>query len=461
MSPEPAARVLLVDDDDALREVLQFQLEDAGYAVTACAGGAAAVAALEGEPPDLILTDLKMPGVGGREVLRAARRAAPQVPVLVVTAFGSVASAVEALRAGAYDYVTKPFPREALLLKLDRALQYARLRSENDRLRQGAERSAGRPLLVVSRAMERLMDAAARVAPSDLPVLLAGESGTGKELVAREVHRLSHRAAGPFVAVNCAAIPKELLEAELFGHEKGAFTGAAIRREGRFRAASGGTLLLDEVGDLPLELQPKLLRVLQEGAVEPVGGRGPVPVDVRVVAATHRDLPQRVREGAFREDLYYRLAVVPLRVPPLRDRREAIGPLFEVFLRSQGGGRRLDLTPEALVALQRRPWPGNVRQLENLARRVALLAPGPTLTPGDLPPDEALGEVPSGGELVVDIATTPYGVELPTAPLSLPAVEQALIDAALALHGGNKSAAARHLGVPRHVLLYRLEKRGE
>ena len=459
------AHVLLIDDDQGVREITTFQLDAAGYRVTARAGGAEGVAAFEDEPADVVVTDLKMPGVDGMEVLRAIRRLDEDVPVLVITAFGSVDTAVAAMQAGAYEYVTKPFSRDAFLLKVERAAQHAQMVRENRSLRRQVEASAERPMLVVSPAMSKLMEQVGRVAYADLPILLTGASGTGKELVARELHRLGSRPGGPFVAINCAAIPSELLEAELFGHAKGAFTGATRSRGGRFRAADGGTLLLDEVGDLPLTLQPKLLRVLQERAVEPVGGDRPVSVDVRIVAATHRDLKAKVADGSFREDLYYRLAVIPLEVPPLTERTEAIGPLFELFVQAQAArsGRRLKLSAAAVANLQRRPWPGNVRQLENLARRVALLAPGPEIGPDDLPVDESVvveGSAPRGAVLRVDLASAPYAVELPDTPLSLPDLEERLVVEALRKHGGNKSAAARYLGVRRHVLLYRLEKYG-
>jgi len=458
--------VMLVDDDDGLREITMLQLESVGFRVTACAGGAEAIAALQDEPVDVLLTDLKMPGIDGMQVLAAARRLDPDLPILVLTAFGSVDTAVAAMQAGAHDFVTKPVARDALLLKVRRAAELRRVLRENSSLRSQVEASGKRPMLVASPEMGRLMDQVRRVAGADLPVLLQGESGTGKELVARELHRLSERAAGPFVAVNCAAIPAELLEAELFGHTRGAFTGAHRAREGRFRAASGGTLLLDEIGDLPSELQPKLLRVLQERVVEPIGSERSVPVDVRIIAASHRDLGQLVGEGAFREDLYYRLAVLPLRIPPLRERRSDIVPLFELFLSSQSarGGRVLSLSREAAAELRGRPWPGNVREVENMARRVALLAPGPVVQRDDLPPaltvtGHAVAAV-GARVLSVSLAEDPWEIQLPRGGLPLPELEQRIVEEAIRVHAGNKSAAARYLGIPRHVLLYRIEKYG-
>ena len=458
--------VLFVDDDDSLREITTIHLSGAGFVVTSCSGGAEAIAAFEAQRPDVVLTDLKMPDVDGMQVLRAVQRMDDEVPVIVSTAFGSVDTAVAAMQAGAHDYITKPVARDALLLKIRRAAQHRRVLKENRTLRSQVEASGQRPLLVVSDAMGRLMDQVRRVARADLPVLLRGESGTGKELVARELHRLSDRSDGPFVAINCAAIPAELLEAELFGHTKGAFTGANRAREGRFRVAHGGTLLLDEIGDLPLELQPKLLRVLQERVVEPVGAERPVPVDVRIVAATHRELGAAVQDGTFREDLYYRLAALPLRVPPLRERRSAIVPLFEFFLSAQAraSGRSLELSEAAGEDLRRRPWPGNVRQVENVARRVALLAPGPVIEADDLPAlDEtgvkAAAALEDGQRILrVCLDQDPWELSLPRGGLPLPALEHRLVEEAIRAHGGNKSAAARYLGIPRHVLLYRTEK---
>ena len=457
--------ILLVDDDDGLREITGLQLEAAGYRVSVYGGGADAIAAFEKDGADVVLTDLKMPDVDGMRVLRSIRRLDATVPVIMLTAFGSVDTAVAAMQAGAHDYVTKPVARDALLLKVRRAAEHRRVLRENVSLRSQVQARGTRPILIASQAMERLMGQVRRVADADLPVLIHGESGTGKELVARELHRQSARASGPFIALNCAAIPRELIEAELFGHVRGAFTGANRSREGRFRAASGGTLLLDEVGDLPTELQPKLLRVLQERMVEPIGSERSVPVDVRILAATHRDLRTLVQEGTFREDLYYRLAVLPLRVPPLRERREAIVPLFELFLTAQAraSGRDLSLSPEAAAELSGRSWPGNVRELENMARRVALLAPGPVIARDDIP--AALGGTtsPAGTasrRLEVDLGVEPWEIQLPRGALPLPELEQRLVEEAIRIHAGNKSAAARFLGIPRHVLLYRIEKYG-
>ena len=460
------ARVLLVDDDAALREVVSFQLADAGFQVVVASSGDDALLRFEPGQFEVVLTDLRMPGRDGLELLRAVRQRDEFVSVVIVTAFASVDAAVAAVRDGAHDFLVKPVAKETLLVKLGKAAAQTALLREHRDLRRRVETSERRPLLHASPAMEALLDQVRRVAPSDVPLLLQGESGTGKELIAREIHRLSTRKGGPFLAVNCAAIPGDLLEAELFGHGRGAFTGADRAREGRFRAAEGGTMLLDEIGDLPLSLQPKLLRVLQERAVEPVGSSHPLPIDVRVIAATHRDLPRLVAAGAFREDLYYRVAGLPLRVPPLRERPEDIGLLFSHFLQEEArhAGRTLSIGPGLVEALRQRSWPGNVRQLENLARQLALLVPGPSVEVRDLPAGPAPSTlVPAEGpraELRVDVGQRPYLVVLPDTPFVLPELEEGLVRAALERHGGNQSAAARALGVPRHVLLYRLEKFG-
>ncbi|MDA8120970.1 MAG: sigma-54 dependent transcriptional regulator, partial [Deltaproteobacteria bacterium] len=321
-------RILFIDDDRAGREVALFNLRKAGYEVTAASDGQEGLASFSPEKFDLVVTDVKMPGISGIEVLRRVRAQAPEVPVLVITAFGNVETAVEAMKEGAYDFIGKPFHRDQLLLSVEKAFERRRLAAEvrDLRIRAGG---VGREIISVSHAMRRVLEIADRVAGTDATVLVTGESGTGKEAVARRIHVQSRRVEGPFVAVNCAAIPAELLESELFGHARGAFTGAVRDRAGRFRQASGGTLFLDEIGEIPMPLQGKLLRTLQERVVDVVGGDRPVAVDVRIVAATNRDLPSLLREGTFREDLYYRLNVVEVRVPPLRERPEDIPPLVE------------------------------------------------------------------------------------------------------------------------------------
>ncbi len=444
------ALVLLVEDDASLLEVMTFQLRAAGHAVQAFGSGAAAMAWLAGShTPDLLITDLKMPGMGGFELLKAAHLRFPQLPVLLVTAFGSVEVAVEAMRRGAFDFVTKPFHKDQFLLTVEKALEHARLTAENQRLRDDSH--AAQEIIALSPAMRELMTQARQVAQTSATVLLLGESGAGKEVVAKEIHRASDRASRPFVAINCAAIPKDLLEAELFGFAKGAFTGAHKDRIGKFVAAEGGTLFLDEIGDLDEVLQSKLLRVLEERQVDVVGG-GAVPVNVRVVAATHRDLSVDVKERRFRQDLYFRLAVVPLRIPPLRARPEDAMALFRMFVRRFGAGK-VEISDSLLNAVAHRPWPGNVREVRNVAERMVTLRRADLLDVQDLPPEDAPG--------MLETATLQLSLDnlsLPPEGVSLEALERAIVVHALNRNGGNIAAAARFLRIPRHVLVYRLEK---
>ncbi len=380
-----AGRILFIDDDATGRELALFNLRKAGCEVTAVADGREGLALFAPERFDAVVTDLKMPGISGLEVLRRVRAQSPEVPVLVITAFGNVETAVAAMKEGAYDFIGKPFHRDQLLLAVGKALERRRLAAEVRDLRARAG-GVGREIVGVSRALARVLEIADRVAPTDATVLVTGESGTGKEIVARRIHVRSRRVEGPFVAVNCAAIPGELLESELFGHTRGAFTGAVRERAGRFRQASGGTLLLDEIAEIPLALQAKLLRTLQERVVDVVGGAPPVAGDVRIGAATNRDLPGRIRDGAFREDLYYRLNVVEIRVPALRERPEDIPPLVEHFLGELSADRELTVPPAVMAALVSRPWPGNVRELQNACERLAILSRGDEVSLEDLPP---------------------------------------------------------------------------
>ena len=376
MSPP---RVLVVDNDPEMLTMLRRHLEGEGLAVAGAAGGREALAVIERADYDVILTDLIMDDLGGLEVLAAAQARTPAPRVLLMTAFGSLETAIEAMRQGAYDYLTKPFKLAEVTLAIRRALDDQRLRAENARLRAEVERQLGFERVVgQSRVIQTLLEQVRAVADSDASVLLLGESGTGKELVARALHWSSSRRAGPFVAVNCAAVPEALLESELFGHEKGAFTGADRKHVGLFAAAHGGTLFLDEVGDLPLAMQAKLLRAIQEKAVRPVGGAELVQLDLRLVTATNRDLVALVPEGKFREDLYYRLAVIPIRLPALRERGEDIPLLAEHFLRDAGGrlGKRLaGYTADALEWMREYRWPGNVRELENVIERALVPLP--------------------------------------------------------------------------------------
>ncbi len=455
-------RVLFVDDDKRLAEVMSFALEEQGREVVVRHGVDAALAVLD-EPGrfDVIITDLRMPGRDGLELVREVCAREGHPPIIVLTAHGSVDAAVEAMKAGAVDFLSKPVGRDVLQMTLDRVARSTDLERQNVALRKRLEEVAGSGGIIGrSRAMRDVLELVDRVAPTDATVLIRGESGTGKELFARRLHDRSARAARPFVAVNCAALPKELLESELFGHAKGAFTGAHAARTGRFVEADGGTLFLDEIGDLDLELQAKLLRVLQDGVVNVVGG-GAHKVNVRIVTATHQDLEAMARRGAFREDLYFRIRVVPLELPPLRARASDVALLFAAFLRrtAQAAGREPPaIDPGLLTALEARPWPGNVRELENVATRLSVTAkPGATLTADMLLPGDGRldlsAEAAAGPGLVGGAEVT-----VPDDGVGLEEVERALIVAALSKCHGNRSQAARLLRVPRHVLLYRLEK---
>ena len=427
-----STRLLVVEDDVEMLELLRRHFESERYAVTAAAGGRAALAHLETEEFDVVLTDLVMAEADGLEVLRATQTHEPPPRVVLMTAFASLETAIQAIRAGAYDYLTKPFKLGEASLAVSRAVDDRRLREENRRLRaQIAERYSD-SILGRSAAMRTLFDRITPVAASDAPVLILGESGTGKELVARAIHQGSVRRDGPFVAVNCAAIPETLLESELFGHEKGAFTGADRKRRGLFVEANGGTLLLDEVGDLSAPLQAKLLRALQERAIRPLGASQDVRLDLRVMSATHQDLPRLVKEGRFREDLYYRLAVLPLRLPSLRERPEDIMLLATHFLGRSTAvlGKELDgFDEESTAWLLAHGWPGNVRELENVVERAATLAIGPRVTMKDLHVELTAAE--------------PAGAGRPT----LASLELDYIRRVLAETGGDKRAAARLLGV--------------
>jgi len=452
MSPK---RILFIDDDRAGREVALFNLRKAGYTVETASDGTEGLAAFSPEKFDLVITDVKMPGVSGIEVLRRIRKQSPDIPVLVITAFGNVEMAVEAMKEGAYDFIGKPFHRDQLLLSVEKAIERQRLANEVRTLRVRAS-GVERDIVSASSAMKRVLEMADKVAKTEATVLITGESGTGKEAVARRVHVRSPRAEKAFVAVNCAAIPSELLESELFGHARGAFTGAVRDRPGRFRQASGGTLFLDEIGEMPLPLQAKLLRVLQEKVVDEVGGDRPIPVDVRILVATNRDLLERIREGTFREDLYYRLNVVEIRVPPLRERPADIPPLVEHFMGQISPDRGISVPPSVLEELMGRSWPGNVRELKNACERMVILCRGEEVSVEDLPP--APSEPRTDGPAAEGFAEE--WPPLPPGGLSLVDLEKKVIERALRLKGGNITQAAAYLNVPRHILVYRIEKYG-
>jgi two-component system NtrC family response regulator len=449
------ARILFIDDDRAGREVALFNLRKAGHDVMAASNGQEGLALFSAGRFELVVTDVKMPGISGIDVLKRIHKLAPELPVLVITAFGNVETAVEAMKEGAYDFIGKPFHRDQLLLAVEKALERQRLREEVRDLRIRTS-GVAREILCVSSAMKRVLEITDRVAPTDATILITGESGTGKEAIARRIHVRSRRVEKPFVAVNCAAIPGELLESELFGHARGAFTGAVRERSGRFRQAEGGTLFLDEIGEMPLSLQAKLLRVLQERVVDAVGKDVPIPVDVRIITATNRDLGQRIREGTFREDLFYRLNVVEIGVPPLRERREDIPLLVGHFVTELAEGRELVIPPRVMVELASRPWPGNVRELKNACERMVILCRGNEISPEDLPGGTG-PPVPEKASAGIDIESWP---PLPPEGLSLVDLEKKVIECALKMKKGNITRAAAYLRIPRHILVYRLEKYG-
>src|SRR5438132_4882996 len=380
--------ILLVEDKDSLRRVLRLTLENAGYTVTEAADVRMALSEIARAPHQLVLTDLRMPNGSGIDVLRAARAADGDVPVIVMTAYGSIDEAVQAMKDGAHDFLQKPVDSNHLLLLVEPALEQARLRTENILLREEWSRRYGFPRIIgESEAIKRAVGETQRVAQTEATVLLLGESGTGKELFARAIHHLSNRRDQPFVAINCAAIPETLIENELFGHERGAFTGAGERRLGKFELASSGTVFLDEIGELPLAVQGKLLRVIEEKSVDRIGGRAPVPVDVRVVAATNKDMRGAVDKGEFRGDLFFRLAVFPIEIPPLRERDDDIVLLARHFAAQLGKelrGREATLSDASVSALRPHRWPDNIRELQNSIERACILADESILDPSDL-----------------------------------------------------------------------------
>ena len=469
MSP---ARVLIADDEDSLRWVLEKGLRQAGYEVTAAKDGEGALRAFEAEPYDLVFLDVRMPGMDGLTALAKLREIRPDAHVIVMTAHGTMETAIQAMQRGAYDYLAKPFDLDEVLLLAERALEARRLTQEVARLRRGLQEVKEFSALIGRHPrMQEVYKAIGRIAGSDVTVLLRGESGTGKELVARAIHHYSRRSGRAFVAVSCAAIPATLLESEMFGHERGAFTDAKERRLGRFELAQGGTLYLDEIGDMPVELQTKLLRALQERTIERVGGQESIRVDVRVLAATNRDLDVAIRQGSFREDLYYRLNVVTLNLPPLRERRRDVPLLVEHFLAkyAESLGER-GVAPEALDRLVGHEWPGNVRELENVIQRAMVLAQNGVILPEHLP----IGPVSAAASVAVD-ATLEEIIERKLLEcvrglrerssanlydLIIGLVEKPLLRAVLRETAGNQVRAAQILGINRNTLRKKLTEHG-
>lgn len=448
-----AGRILLIDDDDSLRRVTEYNLVAGGFEVMTAASGKEGLDGFAEYEPDLVVTDVELGDMNGLELLAEFKKTNPDIPVIVITAYGTIDMAVKAMAQGAFNFITKPFDREALRMSCRKALELTTLKSQKRQLVEEVDRLSGvEGMETANPAMAELLDTAMRVAESEATVLISGESGTGKELLARLIHRRSARQDGPMVAVNCAAIPDTLIESELFGHVKGAFTGAVANRKGRFQSARDGTIFLDEIGELKLDMQAKLLRAIQEKEVEPVGSDKTEKVDIRVIAATNRNLKELVAAGEFREDLFYRLSVIPLHIPALRDRPEDIEALANHFLKKNGAPANVIFSSAALVRLREYEWPGNIRELQNAVERGFILRKGDEIGLG------ALGlksEQPdTGGEGKAGI----LDFDMPDEGISLEEVEKTLIRKALEKSKGNRSEAARLLQVPRHVLIYRLEK---
>ena len=441
------AEVLIVDDDEKMRNLLQKVLVRNGYGVSAAGSGESALRRIEEQGYDIVLSDIRMPSMDGMELLGRIREVSPETTVIMMTAFGSVGSAVEAMKQGAYDYISKPFKMDEVLIVLSRVVEEKRLRRELISMRRAlAERYAFGNIVGKSKPMQEVYDLIRRVAPTTATVLIRGKSGTGKELVARALHFNGPRKEGPFVPVNCSALPENLLESELFGHVKGAFTGAAADREGLFVEADGGTIFLDEIAEMGPELQSRLLRVLQEREVRPVGGSRQRTVDVRVIAATNQDLETRVKEGRFREDLYYRLNVIPIRLPDLRERLEDIPLLVDHFLKKYAGevGGVKRISREVLAALARYSWPGNVRELENVVQRMAVLCAGEEIQLEDLPP-----ELRTAREELLPRAVREE--------VTLSELEKEYILMVLERTGGNQTRTAEILGIDRRTLYRKLQ----
>jgi DNA-binding NtrC family response regulator len=447
----PPRQILLVDDDRNFLKVMAYQIGQFGFAVTPVDSAAQALQVLEAEPIDLVISDVRMPGTDGVDLLRTIVRTRPQLPVILLTAHGTIDKAVEAIKAGAHNFLTKPFEKEELRVSIANALKMSDLVRENETLSAAVhDRFSFAGLAGKSEQFATVLRQAEQLAGVETTVLIQGESGTGKELLAKAIHYNSARRTRPLVAVNCGAIPENLVEAELFGYTKGAFTGAIADRKGKFETANHGTVFLDEVGDLPLSVQVKLLRVLQDKQIDMVGSPLPRQVDVRIIAATHRNLRDMVKTGEFREDLFYRLSVAPLTIPPLRSRPEDIPPLVHHFLVkiSTRLGKKATLSQAAFQQLLQYDWPGNVRELENVLERLVVFNVSGTIEKDDLPVEILSARTELSG----------LRVELPEHGVALEEVEKALLLAALERHGWNQSQAARYLGITRNTLIYRMQK---
>jgi len=448
------AKILIADDDDSLRRVLEFQLQEAGYSVLTAENGAHALEIFSSDAVDCLITDWRMPQMSGEELLRRVGAINSETPIIVITAFGDVGTAVEAMRGGAFDFISKPFNRDAILLTVQKALKYGQVFAENRRLRRLVHEDFRLENVVGnSEKMRRVFQLVERVAKTDVTVLIEGESGTGKELIAKGIHFSGARKDKPFMAINCAAIPETLIEAELFGYKKGAFTGATQESKGKFEEANGGTLFLDEISAMPLALQTRLLRVLQEQEITRLGENTTRKINVRIIAASNDNLTDLIKQNEFREDLYYRLAVVPIKLPALRERREDIPLLVEHFLKKSAakhGIKPLRIEREVFNVFFNYAWMGNVRELENIIERMVVLSNDETLTLEDVPeniknPSDNFGNL---------------WFSLPVEPINLETVEAEIIREALNRFDSNQSQTARYLGITRSALIYRMQKYG-
>jgi len=439
--------ILLIDDDPSLRRVTEYNLTSRGFTVLAADSGCQGLEFFKKHDPDLVVSDVKLGDLDGLDLLETIKAESADTPVIIMTAFGSIEMAVQAMHKGAFNFITKPFDRDTLILSCEKALELKGLRSQARLLTHEVNRLTGtKGIVSASSAMKELLATASRAANSEATVLISGESGTGKEVLARLIHQNSPRHKGPMVAVNCAAIPAPLLESELFGHVRGAFTGAIKDRKGHFMTASQGSLFLDEIGELAVDVQVKLLRAIQERQIQPVGSEKTMNLDIRIIAATNLDLAERIAKGEFREDLYYRLSVIPLFIPPLRERTEDIPALVAHFLKKFDAPADVKFSPAALGLMKVYPWPGNIREMQNIVERCIILRKASLIQPEDL-------NLPG-----METKTSIFSPVIPDEGISLVEIERAYVIKALEKAGQNRSEAARLLKIPRHVLLYRLEK---
>jgi two-component system NtrC family response regulator len=442
--------ILLIDDDKSLLRVTEYNLKDAGFNVVCAESGSAGIDKFRKVSPSIVITDIELGDLNGLEILKTVKGESPDTPVIMITAYGSIEMAVEAMKQGAFNFITKPFDRDTLRMSCQKALELASLRHHNRLLSEEVNRLTGaNDIETANPEMKKIISTALAVSDSEATVLITGESGTGKEVLARLIHQKSGRSKKAMVAVNCAAIPETLIESELFGHVKGAFTGATSNRKGKFLAAHGGTLLLDEISELKTDMQAKLLRVIQEREIEPVGSESKEKIDIRIIAASNKDLKELTDTGIFREDLYYRLSVIPLHLPPLRDRKEDISILVRRLLKKLGAPDSVKFSKGAIKALEKYSWPGNIRELQNTVERCLILIKNSVIGKDDLNLTAHKSSPPS----LIDM-------DIPDDGISLEEVERHLIEKALNKSNGNRSEAARLLKIPRHVLIYRLEKYG-